>query len=72
MLDIPKSYISACSNSCQLVPLHPIIISVLFHHYKELLERIERLSRQRLKVKKIIVLSREKKDEKPQQRHHWL
>jgi len=38
MWDIPRLYVSACSNSCQLVPLHPIIISILFQHYKELLE----------------------------------
>jgi hypothetical protein len=38
MWDIPKLYISACSNSVQLVPLHPIIISILFQHYKELKE----------------------------------
>jgi hypothetical protein len=36
MFDIPRLYLSACSNSVQLVPLHPIIISILFHHYKEL------------------------------------
>ena len=36
MWDIPKLYISACSNSVQLVPVHPIIISRLLHHYKEL------------------------------------
>ena len=36
MFDISKLYISACSNSVQLVPLHSIIISILFHHYKEL------------------------------------
>jgi hypothetical protein len=29
---------SACSNSVQLVPLHPIIMSILFHHYKELIQ----------------------------------
>jgi hypothetical protein len=40
MWDIPELYISACSNSVQLVPLHPIIISILFHHYKELKECI--------------------------------
>jgi hypothetical protein len=40
MWDIPRLYISACSNSCQLVPLHPIIMSILFHHYKELKECI--------------------------------
>jgi hypothetical protein len=32
--------ISAYSNSCQLVPLQPIIISIPFHHYKELKECI--------------------------------
>jgi hypothetical protein len=34
--DIPRLYASACSNSCQLVPLQAIIISILFHHYREL------------------------------------
>src|SRR5215213_7990059 len=38
MFDIPRLYISACSNSVQLVPLHLIVISMLFHHYKELME----------------------------------
>jgi hypothetical protein len=37
MFDIPRLYVSACSNAVQLVPLHPIIISILFHHYKELM-----------------------------------
>jgi hypothetical protein len=36
MCDIPRNYVSACSNSVQLVPLPPIIISILLHHYKEL------------------------------------
>lgn len=40
MWDIPKLYVSACSNSVQLVPLHPTIISILFHHYKEMKECI--------------------------------
>ena len=40
MWDIPRLYASACSSSCQLVPVHPIIISILFHHYKELIECI--------------------------------
>jgi hypothetical protein len=38
MFDIPRLYLSACSNSVQLVPLHPIIMSILFHHYKELIQ----------------------------------
>jgi hypothetical protein len=40
MWDVPRLYVSACSNSVQLVPLQPIIISILFHHYKELNECI--------------------------------
>jgi hypothetical protein len=35
---IPRLYVSACSSSVQLVPLHPIFITILFHHHKELLE----------------------------------
>jgi hypothetical protein len=38
MFDIPRLYLSACSNSVQLVPLHPIIISILFYYYKDLKE----------------------------------
>ena len=41
MFDIPRLYLSACSNSVQLVPLHPIIMSILFHHYKELKKCME-------------------------------
>ena len=40
MWDIPRLYITACSNSLQLVPFQPIAISILFHHYKELKECI--------------------------------
>lgn len=34
MWDIPRNYVSACSNSVQLVPFHPIVISILFHYYR--------------------------------------
>jgi hypothetical protein len=40
MWDIPRLYVSVCSNSVQLVPLHPIIMSIPSHHYKELKECI--------------------------------
>jgi hypothetical protein len=33
-------YVSACANSIQLVPLQPIVMSILFHHYKDLKKRI--------------------------------
>lgn len=39
-MDIPRLYVSACANSIQLVPLQPIVMSILFHHYKDLKKRI--------------------------------
>jgi hypothetical protein len=51
MFDIPKSYISACSNSLQYVRLHPILMSILFHHYKQLTECISEVERIEAKVK---------------------
>jgi hypothetical protein len=45
MWGIPRLYVSACTNSVQLVPLHPLIISILFHHYKELKECIYEVMR---------------------------
>ncbi len=50
MFDIPKLYISACSNSVQLVPLQPIIISILFHHYKELTQCMSEIEQIESKV----------------------
>src|SRR5215203_1580445 len=50
MFDIPRLYLTACSNSVQLVPLHPIIMSILFHHYKELLECIREVEELGAKV----------------------
>jgi hypothetical protein len=40
MFDIPRFYISACSNSVQYVRLHPIFMSILLYHYKQLTECI--------------------------------
>jgi hypothetical protein len=38
MWDIPRLYVTACSNAVSLVPFHPIMISILFHHYTQLME----------------------------------
>ena len=38
MWELPKFYISACSNSVQYVRLHPILMSILLYHYKQLTE----------------------------------
>jgi hypothetical protein len=34
MWDLPKWYISACSNSVQYVRLHPILMSILLYAFK--------------------------------------
>ncbi len=34
MWDIPRLYVSACSNSVQYVRLHPILMSILLYHYR--------------------------------------
>jgi hypothetical protein len=45
MFDIPRFYISACSNSVQYVRLHPILMSILLYHYKQLTECISEVER---------------------------
>jgi hypothetical protein len=45
MFDIPRFYISACSYSVQYVRLHPILMSILLYHYKELTECISEVDR---------------------------
>ncbi len=38
MFAIPLLYVSACSGAVSLVRIHPIFISIIFYHYKELME----------------------------------
>lgn len=45
MWDLPKWYISACSNSVQYVRLHPILMSILLYHYKQLTQCISEVKR---------------------------
>ncbi len=45
MWDLPKWYISACSNSVQYVRLHPILMSILLHDFKQLTECISEVER---------------------------
>src|SRR5919106_3224385 len=67
MWDLPRWYITACSNSVQYVRLHPILMSILLYDYKELtqciseVERIE--SRVNSKKKKEEWLTMKKKEE---------
>lgn len=56
MFELPKFYISACSNFVHYVRLHPVLMSILLFHYKQLtaciseVERIEARVNSRKKV----------------------
>jgi hypothetical protein len=50
MFDIPRFYFSECSNSVQYVRLHPIFMSILFHHYKQLTECMKKVEQIKAKV----------------------
>ncbi len=50
MWELPKFYISACSNSVQYVRLHPILMSILLYHYKQLTKCISEVERIEAKV----------------------
>ncbi len=65
MFDIPRFYISACSYSVQYVRLHPILMSILFHHYKELTKCIEQVEEieARVNSKKKVLKEEEEKEE---------
>ncbi len=54
MFDIPRFYISACSYSVQYVRLHPILISIVFHHYKQLRECISEVEEIEAKVEYLV------------------
>src|ERR671918_1909390 len=45
MWDIPRWYVSACSNSVQYVRLHPILMSILLYDYKKLTQCISEVER---------------------------
>ena len=66
MFDIPRFYISACSNSVQYVRLHPTLMSILLYHYKQLRECISEVERIEVIVnsKKKWLTKEEAKEEK--------
>jgi hypothetical protein len=68
LFDIPRLYISACSNSVQLVPVHPIFMSILFHHYKELKECVEQVEQIEARVNNSKRKGLTKKEEKQKQK----
>jgi hypothetical protein len=62
MYGIPRSYISVCSYSVQYVSLYLILMSILFHHYKQLSEFISHIEQIEVKVERLLLL--DKKEEK--------
>jgi hypothetical protein len=50
MWDLPKWYISACSNSVQYVRLHPIVMSILLYDFKQLTQCISEVESIEAKV----------------------
>jgi hypothetical protein len=70
MWDLPKWYVSACSNSVQYVRLHPILISILLYDFKELTACIEEVERIEAKVNSkrkewLTIKKEEEKEEMP-------
>jgi hypothetical protein len=68
MWDIPRWYISACSNSVQYVRLHPILMSILLYDFKELtqciseVERIEAIVNSKKKEWRGLTVKKEEKE----------
>ena len=44
MFDFSSTYNSASSYSAKYVRIHPIFMSIIFHHYKQLLTMSEELN----------------------------
>lgn len=65
MFDIPRFYISACSYSVQYVRLHPILMSIVFHHYKQLTECISEVEEIEVKMECLVQQKKEVKVELP-------
>jgi hypothetical protein len=72
MFYIPRLYLPACSNSVQLVPLHPIIMSILFHHYRELKECINQVEQIEAKVNNSSKKKKGLPKEEEKQREEYL
>ena len=41
MYDCVKLHNAACSNSCRLIVIHAILMSIMFEHYKQLTKLME-------------------------------
>ena len=53
MFDIPRLYTSACSASLQIIRIHPILMSILLHEFKQITECTEKVKKLERRVKEI-------------------
>jgi hypothetical protein len=53
MFDIPRVYTSACSASVQISRIHPILMSILLHEFKQITECTEKVKKIENRVKEI-------------------
>jgi hypothetical protein len=67
MWDIPRWYVSACSNSVQYVRLHPIFMSILLYDYKELTQCMSEVEQVEARVNSKKKEWSTKKEEKKQE-----
>lgn len=44
MFSISRQYNSACSNSARAIVIHSIIMSIILHHYKQLMELMKKIA----------------------------
>lgn len=44
MFSISRQYNSACSNSARAIVIHNIIMSIILHHYKQLMELMKKIA----------------------------
>ena len=44
MFSISRQYNNACSNSARAIVIHSIIMSIILHHYKQLMTLMEKNS----------------------------
>jgi hypothetical protein len=50
MFDIPRLYISACSYAVQPIRLYPILLSILFYYYDQLIKSNSQMDQMIIKV----------------------
>jgi hypothetical protein len=70
MFDIPRFYISACSNSVQYVKLRSILMFKLLYNYRDLTECTSEVEQIEAKVERLLLLKKEKGGGEEERQHY--